>query len=252
MFTESEKKKYSLLAKRLDRKITSSLSILNNFQNQVKNPYISVSFGKDSIVCLHLTLQCNPNIKVVWVNRGEGGDIEDIQRVIKWYKDNYNINLIELKTGYSILDLYRKSSIEYMEHNLSITKMLKKSFNDFNLVDKTDGIIWGIRAEESFKRTWLVKSKGVINKEKSGITKCTPLAYWKSEDIWAYIYHNKLAYLDWYDICSKNDYDREKLRYSNWAGIFAMERGRFLEIKRFYPKLWQKLQLICPEIRTYT
>ncbi|MFW9872532.1 MAG: phosphoadenosine phosphosulfate reductase family protein [Candidatus Thorarchaeota archaeon] len=252
MFTEQEKTKYNLLAKRLDKKINKSLETLNKFFNQVQNPYISVSFGKDSIVCLHLTLQVKPNIKVIWVNRGEGGDIEDIHRVIKWYKDNFKINLIELRTGYSILELYKKSSIAYMEKKKSITNMLKKAFKDFNREDKTDGIIWGLRAEEAIKRTWLIKSKGVINKEKNGIIKCSPIAYWKADEIWAYIYKNKLAYLNWYDICSVNSYDRENLRYSNWAGIFAIEAGRFVNIKRFYPQLYQKLVEIDPIVKSYT
>jgi len=54
---------------------------------------VSCSFGKDSMVVLHMALQVDPNIKVVFFNTGV--EFPETIRLKNRLKDEWNLNLYE-------------------------------------------------------------------------------------------------------------------------------------------------------------
>lgn len=233
------------------KKIEKTENIIKKFLNKCKNPYISVSFGKDSLVCMDIILKIKPDIRVVWVDRGEGGDLPDTYKLIDYYKKERNMNLIHLKTPHSLFELFNMYPIDEIASKRLITKQLKETFNKYTKKSNTDGIIWGLRAEESKGRRHYAMTYGAIRKDKNGVLWCSPVLYWKSYEIWAYIFTNALKYLNYYDITSENDFDRQNKRYSNWVGDHGISEGRIWVIKRYYPELFQKLIAKFPIFKSY-
>lgn len=230
-------------------KINKSLICIDNFLKKYPKSYVGLSFGKDSIVLMDLVLKINPENKIVWVDRGEGGDTPDTFEMFEYYISK-GINIERIMTDKSIFDILIQNSIEDILQKGLITKNLKQKFKDIQ--SEYHGFFWGLRAEENKKtRGKYAKFRGEIweNKNKKGI--CSPVLWWTGKDIWAYIIQNGLRYNNHYDIVKKKDFDREKTRYSNWAGLINIQRGRLWELKRFYPDMFMNLAKIKPEIMHY-
>jgi phosphoadenosine phosphosulfate reductase len=248
MFTNEEQLKYKILYKRMTAKIDKALRVINNMLTVAPHSYVAVSWGKDSSVLLDLCIKVNPEIEIIWVDRGEGGDVPEVYELVKYYQ-NKGYNIRQLRTPLSILDLHRQYSLNELETNGAISKNLKTTFG---LIEhEYDGFFWGIRAEESKGRRRLAMSKKEIFQRKSGLFTCEPLIWWNAAEIWAYIYHNNVTYNPFYDKVSMKPFDREQIRYSNYAGLVGLGHGRIWPIKKFYRELYDKIVEIQPDIRSY-
>jgi 3'-phosphoadenosine 5'-phosphosulfate sulfotransferase (PAPS reductase)/FAD synthetase len=248
MFTKEEALFYSIHYKRMQQKIKNSLNDIERALSQDKKLYISVSWGKDSQVVLALVSQFTKDVDVIWIDRGEGGDIESVYQLSQEYeRQGYKIHCV--KTEQSIFDLYSRYSLSEIKKNKLITKELKTTLSAVN--EGYDGFFWGLRAEECYGRRKYAQVHGDEYQRKSGKIVLSPVLWWSAKDIWAYICVNNIKYNPIYDILSQKSFDRENIRYSNWAGLVYLENGRFCEIQREFPELFNKLAAICPEVRRY-
>ena len=247
MFWPQEEIVYPLHFKRMNVRIDDALRTIRGFLDSVDRPYVSVSWGKDSIVVMDLCYRVRP-IPVIWVDRGRGGDIPATLDVVAHYEDaGYDIRRIP--TPMSIMDLHRRYSIDELERGGHIPKMLKETFRDAER--DFDGSLWGIRAEESPARKKMARGKGKIFRRRSGLLVCSPILGWTARDVWAYIHGRGLRYSAAYDMLAAGPMDRERLRQSNVAGIVNIGNGRMSELKRLAPDIYQELAEIRPEIKGF-
>lgn len=233
------------------KRVERSLRLIEKTLAECKNPYVAVSWGKDSCAMLHLVLTVKPDIPVVWIDRGEGGDIPDIWDTINWWRDNYNIRLIHKETPYSIFGLYEKFGFENVKKQGLITKQLKATFREIDDEYCFDCSFWGIRAEEAPGRAKMINARGAVIERKNGRKSCAPLARWTAMDVWAYIYEHGLETMKYYDIVSAKPLERNDVRYSNWSGYISLEYGRLVKLKRYYPDLFNTLKKYFPQFACY-
>jgi len=249
MFSHNEKVLYKLHGKRIKKKIEDALITIEKFCVVAPHSHVSVSWGKDSIVLLDLCKRVKKDIDIVWIDRGEGGDVPDVYGLIERYKERgYRIRRVP--TPKSILNLYEDYSVEEVEQKKLITHMLKETCNKVNA--EYDGFFWGIRAKESKGRKMFAKCYKGIFERTTGAKTCSPLLWWTARDIWAYIYINGVDYNTFYDKVSTRDFERENIRYSNYAGLVGIGDGRIVEIKRFYPELYRRMVSVCPHLKAFT
>lgn len=153
---------------------------------------VSVSWGKDSIVMLHLAQQINPDILAVHYASPEShaGITSNFPEVIKSYLSRFNTNYRYLvaEPGWAFTPTSTKDRVH---------SMIDTDFYRMDLI--------GVRAEESKERQIAVSRYGAIHQYTNGLWRCFPLAYWKTRDIWAYIALHDLPYLIAYNYSDRTN-----------------------------------------------
>jgi 3'-phosphoadenosine 5'-phosphosulfate sulfotransferase (PAPS reductase)/FAD synthetase len=142
---------------------------------RVENPYLACSFGKDSAVILHLTLQHLPNIPV---------------RFIRWQNETEHIdNYDEIISQWNLPNL----------HQITLSRSsLADSRKDRYHTEGYDSYFIGLRKDESVPRRITLKKHGMFHTLRSGLTRIAPLADWTTRDVAAYAVSNKLPTLNSY------------------------------------------------------
>ncbi len=221
------------------------------------NIAVACSFGKDSIVVLHMALKYNPNIKVLFQNTGV-----EFPETIKYKKiitKLWNINLIETKPIKGFWECIKEYGIPTMRGKNKGSNVPKcctyckeKPAIQSMKENKIIAVITGIMAEESRQRSLLIKRYD--NKDDSyenikmcgqryfmrtdGLWKFHPIAHWKEKDVWDYINNNKIPV---------------NPVYTKWNGIYkrcgclpcTAYKDWEKKLSKSHPKLYFKLKKIA-------
>lgn len=201
------------------RKVERSLAVIKEAL-AIGPAYVAVSWGKDSVVMLHLCQQVQPDILAVFLGHSEQDLISNFSEVAELYCSKWS-------TNYLPIHLSREEELIYDPQKIRKTMASIKLPVAFV----------GVRAEESINRRRSLKRYGAIHQYKhTGKTRCFPLAYWGWEDVWGYICSNDLPYLSAYDLTPK----------SAPSSRTALHFGRSNRT-RLGAERWEQFKLICPE-----
>jgi phosphoadenosine phosphosulfate reductase len=175
------------------------------------------SWGKDSIVMLHLLVKLRVNIPVVWIK----------------FSDRYNPDCELVRDTF-----LRSFDIDYHEEIFDY-KEVRKGDKHWKAVEKkySPYRITGVRNDESKGRLiqYLVSGHNSIHG-------CRPLALWKSSEIFAYIEQNNLPLCPVYGYLGGGRWDRMRIRTHSIAGTTANGIGRTEWEKEYYPDLLRKVE----------
>jgi len=198
----------------MQRKINHSLKIIGDALDKYGDRIaIASSFGKDSMVTLHLALRINPNIKVFSVmtpfKPQETLDYKDkIEEEWKLNIETY------VGTSYPGTPSYETDPEACCDHYK--VEPTKRAIAEMGI----DAWISGLRGTEGHTRKFLNEIE-----EKDGLTKYNPILKFTEADIWMYhCYHNITPhplYLQGYrslgcEPCSKPYSETE--RGGRWVG----------------------------------
>jgi len=257
---ETEQNQYLLWAKldRFSRKIREAERNIAKGFDYMEKPYISMSFGKDSLVMADIILNRYPSTPLMYVNCGKYDEWPDTLRVKEAFLERHaGIEFIELG-GPSIWEYYqrvglyiqdeettREARIAQREYAESLGKVLDREAKKRGF----DGTFIGMRSEESYIRSRLFAMRGEIyfaSVREQWV--CCPLARWNGKDIWAYIVSANLPYNELYDMAPEG---RELARNGAMFGTRSMRYGRLVFLKRMYPDLFNEFAAEFPEVRAY-
>lgn len=215
---------------------------------------VACSFGKDSIVVLHMALTFDPCIPVIFCNTGV--EFPETIRYKNDLKDRWGLNLIEtkpIKGFWQCAKEYGLPGIRGRNKGSNVPqccqyckeKPAERAYKDHGIM----AVITGITAEESRQRRLLIKRYDNKGGEYDGIRLCGqryyastsglwkyhPIAYWSESDVWNYFQEHDIpineVYTKWGGI-----YKRcgclPCTAYSSWE-----ER-----LPKSHPKLYQKLK----------
>lgn len=233
---------------RYKTKVLDAKNIISRALGQMRNPYLSFSGGKDSLVMLHMVLEQNRNIPVVYWDAD--ASYPDTETFLARIEDEWGIDIVRFKTR-PILDVFREYGIDHpqIETKTMIATVydpIKKLIAEYGF----DGVFVGLRREESYGRKQLIKYRGPIFHSKyQNVIECLPVAYFSVQDIWAYITANELPYNPVYDKTSMRP--RNEIRVSYYCGESIRERGRFVWLKKEYPDLYNIFAAEFPEVRHF-
>lgn len=238
---------------RYKRQLDNAENIISQGLAQMKKPYVSCSFGKDSVVLLHLVLQQCPSIPILFINSQYC--FPDTYKVRDEFVKRFNINLFELVQEHDYLDIINQYGLpddRSKAQQKKVVELLKKdTANMWAKKNGFDGHFWGLRKEESIGRKILLNTKGTLFLAKmAGLWRCSPLANWSYEDIWVYILTNDVPYSGIY---AKDKFcDPKQIRNSSWVTTDgAALNGRVLWLKYYYPELFTKLARKVPKVKEY-
>lgn len=167
------------------RKVARSLEVIREAL-AIGPAYVSVSWGKDSVVMLHLCQQVQPDIEA-WhlrvAHRNYFGNYDD---VIEQYKIRFGLNYHEVQLNNRNL-IFGGSTADYLRR----------------ATDSKNCFI-GLRKEESRAREISLSKYGEIHQYQGEKEfRFCPLKNWELSSIWAYHALHDLPHLDYYDHVAK-------------------------------------------------
>lgn len=149
--------------------------------------YVACSWGKDSVVMLHLCQQVMTDIPVMFAEGFFMDSYDNFSEVQRQYCDRFSTNLTTIGQTESESLLPRK------EPAPKTAARIYQEQSGYQLV------FMGLRTEESKNRSRSIKKYGLIHQYKSGCYRACPLGFWQTKDIWGYIVLHNLPYLNSYD-----------------------------------------------------
>lgn len=249
-------KKRARLDEYKDR-LESAIRLVVRGKEAMGHPYISCSWGKDSVALTHLVLSIFPKVPVLNVNGGKWYEWPGTPLVRQKFLTKYPCEYHEVQ-GPSLIDAYRKVGFFVQDEertpaqrqaSRAYSKAKRACFNDFARTHGFSGSYIGMRADENQKtRGALFRYRGPIYFAKTrGLWACHPLAYWEAKDTWTYIVSHGLPYDDLYD----RSPNRELQRNGAMAGSRSARYGRLHLLARMYPDWFNRLIVEFPEVRNY-
>jgi len=187
---------------------------------------------------------------MVWINQGPLAEWDDCVELLYHLKDKYNWNIIELCPPRGLLKLFQEYGLPLdgtidTQHNKIINKRLSRDvYKEYEELNQIKGYAWGLR-KESRGRIEYLKSHGELYQRKNGLWVCSPVGFWKTEEIWQYIDWQKLPYAAIYDI------DRMTIRNGAPIETIGVNWGIIARLKINHPELYQEFCSYFPEIRIY-
>lgn len=238
--------------------------------------YVAFSGGKDSLVVLHLALQVEPNIAVVFFDSGL--EFPETHRYLEQLRDQFDLQLHVVPAKPSLLDILQASggwdhrAPDQAVPNLHQTLILGPAAEAH--AELGPGELWGVRAEESRGRAAMyatalrreitaqgspagpphsqLRSRfGGVVRRKDGTTAFGPIWNWKPEDVWAYIARHQLPVNPVYARLRAIGAPESALRLSHVLDGNHLERGRVTWLRRGWPNLYEQLRTVLPRIAEF-
>ena len=255
----SERAVYTLHSqlREFEYKVGQAIDIARRGFAAMKRPCASLSFGKDSVVMVHLLLSLDSDLPIMYVNCGDFDEFPDTGRVKQEFTTLTGCNLIEL-SGPSIVEYYRRAGLYVQdEEDTPEARRAQREYGD-SLADILDGeahrrgfdgAFIGVRREESDNRKRLFAMRGSLYFAKTRqLWACYPLAFWTARDVWAYIVKHGLPYNELYDLAPEG---RELARNGAMFGTRSARYGRLRFLQRMYPDWFNRFAGEFPEVRCF-
>ncbi len=209
-----------------------------------QRPVVACSFGKNSMVVLHIVRKYSPDIHVLFN--------DTLMEYPETYKhkreitEKWNINLIQTKptkTFWWIVENYGFPLFSRKGHkdaSKNCCRYLKEYPVDKILRQyKFDLYFTGLSRHESRLREFSAKKYGnYFFSDRSKHWKCHPIQDWTTEDVWKYHNIYKLPVNTFYD---KEVPEGFHLRTGCWCCTIPIKYGKIEFLRKHYPHLWELL-----------
>lgn len=251
---EKDRRTYLLHSKMASykRRVNAAMETAQAALKTAKNPLLSFSAGKDSVVLLDIAVKAGFRGDLLFFKYGILTDVEtppENIELLKYYAEKNGLK-------YHILDCLGEADCWEQCGRFILfpeTEEEKRIFyrinRDFSAKSETycrencvDLQLIGMRKAESAHRKAMLNKKGPIYtvKFRESLT-CCPLANLTSEDIWAYIFSNDLKYLSIYDypyIDRRRNRDEITMLYND----AIIRHGQIFYFKQMYPEFFAWLK----------
>lgn len=112
-------------------------------------------------------------------------------------------------------------------------------------------VFLGLRAEESAQRRAYLCKYGTAHINKAGAALINPIAWWTTQDVWAYILSHGLLYNRAYDRLRGLGLEPCRQRIGPFATERALGYGQLAILKRGWPELYNRFAAAHPEVTAY-
>lgn len=234
-----------------ERKVEQATTIIRRWLTQCLNPYVAFSGGKDSTVCLHLVRAFRPDtIALYWHDEWTLPETDDLVAATPLLREiAATVEHASWFTAWEDGPDSLPANVEWVEREKSDGEGIWKL--------GYDGACIGLRADENSSRKVHIRAHGAnLYAKKNRQWQCYPLAWWRDEDVWAYIVSRDLAYNRAYDRLAELGVPRRGRR----IGPLAVEsrgphdplhRGQLAILKQGWPDLYNRFAARYPAARRY-
>lgn len=156
---------------------------------------LAFSGGKDSLVILHMALEVNPNIPVIYDNTTV--EFPDSLQYVKQLREKWSINMNITSANCSFFKMTKERGWATHEDRWCCRPFKEEPAFKFMTENDFKGEITGTTRTESIYRRSLLPIK-VPNKNPM-IIRVNPIYDWNEWEVWRYIKENDLPYNPLYD-----------------------------------------------------
>lgn len=193
-----------------------------------KKSYVSVSWGKDSIVVAHLCYVAGVKIPMVWIKEKPMHN-EYCCDVRDKFLQKFPFQYHEIVADYSTVGFCQfldKNGDSHLFHNIA------------DAVNKTFGRrITGIRNDESGRRLVRYMSHGINTPKTSA-----PISLWSNNDVFSYLAKYDLPVHPNYAMLGSGRYPRNKIRVDCFCGTQGNSFGRAEWEYEYYPDVVNRIK----------
>ena len=183
--------------------------------------YVAFSGGKDSTVVLDLVRHLDSHIVGIWSD-DEFYLPETINYMYRLKKAGINIRQIQEKA------VHTEWFTAHVDGEVQI------------VADEYDGVFLGLRAQENKYRKLYLRKYGTLHLTSKRKWLCNPIAWWKIEDVWAYIFCHALDFNKAYLRLSEIGVPLERQRIGPYATERALGYGQLAILKKGWPEEYQR------------
>lgn len=243
--------------------------------------YVAFSGGKDSLVTLHLALQADPNVPVVFFDSGM--EFPETYRYLEQLHHDLNLQLHWIRARRTTLEVLvdcgawdhaaPRSAKRADLHQVLITEPAARAHDAHG-----PGELWGVRAEESRGRAALYANAlraetasqcqgcctidptparaqrrrhgGIIRRADQTVA-FGPIWDWKTPDVWAYLARHQLPINPVYAKLRRIGAPEHFLRVSHMLDGSRLEEGRVTWLRRGWPDIFEDLTRVLPRLREF-
>jgi phosphoadenosine phosphosulfate reductase len=201
-----------------------SKRVMEGFLERNPKSCVMVSWGKDSVVLLHLFVRLGIQRPVVTMR----------------VEHRYNPDCDEVRDAF-----LREFDIDYHEHEYPYEQVEKSEKHWADLHRRYGARCTGIRADESSIRRKQFETHGFSTKNS-----CRPLMQWSKREIFAYIHHNNLPLSPVYGYLGGGRWDRDKLRthaLHSFADQAGSGLGRIEWEREYYQDVLNRTDRLRPQ-----
>jgi len=185
---------------------------------------LTCSFQAEDVVVLHLLLQVDPNIPVLFLDTGY--HFPDLLHYRDQLVDAWRINLVNLASPVSRAQ-QEESFGELYRTDPGACCRLRKVEPLFRALEMYSTWFTGLRREQSLTRAHLEVLETVTLPGGHKMQKVSPLAMWRWNEVWSYLEVNEIPYAPLYDYgftsigcapCTTPPTDCSNARSGRWGG----------------------------------
>lgn len=227
----------------IKNKMASANMIIQQMLSQCQHPYLAFSGGKDSGVLLDMALRHKP-ITIVWlINYPLPGQLQHIAAIEAHYG-------IQVKRVW----VHEWANSEFAAHygtDLTIpdsvpVDLCYHRMADFIIAHGWDGLLMGMRADESAKRRYVLSNTPLYFVQADGLWHGSPLFNWSVQDVWVYLTYHRLPIHPAYRDMINAGIPLKQCRVDGMDNVRIIEFGLHEQFKRLWPDRWSEFVRLNP------
>jgi len=221
----------------IEEKTAQAQELITKLLAEPGTPCVTSSFQSECVVLVHMLLEHNPRIPVLFLETGYHFP-ETLAYRDKLTAD-WKLNLFNLEAKQSVADQESQFGI-LNQTNPSQCCKLRKVEPLFAGLQPYDAWFTALRRDQSPTRANLKAVEPFHLPGGKEIRKISPLADWTTRDVWQYMQNHKIPELSLYDLgytsigcqpCTKLPLDPNDPRSGRWQGQGKLECGIHIEAK---------------------
>lgn len=254
--------RWLILAKRhsrtreFQRNVDLARRITMTCLEQIQNPAIMWSGGKDSTCMAHLILAEAPS--VVLVSEKDDldypGELDYVQGLAKAWGATLEVVTPEVSPAEWITQHSKELGPSDDLHSRA-AELSKACF--YGIMEEANqdrgAIFLGLRQQESKARALNRASRGPIYSRREGQLTCTPIVDWSGIDVYAYAVSRDIELLNVYQcVAFLHSQEPWRIRKSWWIPGSHSRNGGVAWLRHYWPSLYQRLREWIPRAQSLT